>query len=519
MHLKGFLAAIFAVSVTCAPSYVLAETITLNSSLSLQYTPRVEGDALVSDFDDGVIPVLISETHLDYSDSWERIRSGFKMDTLDDPLVARHEQWYTSRPEYMARMTERAHRYLFYIIEEVERRDMPTEIALLPIIESAFNPSAYSVGRAAGIWQFIPSTAKIFGMERNWWSDERRDIISATRGALDYLQKLHNQFNDWQLALAAYNWGEGAVARAMEHNRRNGKPTNYSSLKMPDETRNYVPKLLAIKNIINNPTQFGVTLHPIPNRPYFATVTTGSHIDVKLAAKLADISEEEFMALNPSHNRPVILQEEGDVLLLPINKIETFRTNLENHSEPLVTWQAYQTKKGERLDQLAPRFGLSVAKLRSINGLSQNAKLTNGQTLLVPAMGDSTDPFEAFNTDLVPNEPLPSRTIAYTVRKGDTLSGIAKRHGVSVARLKSWNNGVSNLRPGQKLAIIKNSSRSSTQKNSKTANKKSVTSHSGKSKVAATQSRSSTSSNKEAPKSVKLSYQSSQHKNNKTSPD
>jgi membrane-bound lytic murein transglycosylase D len=262
------------------------------------------------------------------SDLWQRIRNGFAMRELDSKLIANHEKWYARHPDYVTRMSERSQRYLYYITAEVERRGMPSEIALLPIIESAFNPGANSVARASGIWQFIPSTGKHFGMEQNWWYDGRRDIVGATNGALDYLQKLHDQFGDWELALAAYNWGENAVARAQAKNRKRGKPTNYASLTMPRETRNYVPKLLAIKNIVNDPSRYGLTLSRVPDEPYFAEVKPPRPIDVKLAAELAEISMEEFVALNPGHNRPVILQDSADVLLLPVDKVVTFLARL-----------------------------------------------------------------------------------------------------------------------------------------------------------------------------------------------
>lgn len=348
---------------------------------------------------------LTPEKSLAKQDVWQRIRAGFAMRDLDSPLVKKHEQWYASRPDYVARMTERARRYLYYIALEVERRGMPSEIALLPMIESAFNPIANSSARAAGIWQFMPTTGKNFGMQQNWWYDGRRDVISATTGALDYLERLHDMFGDWELALAAYNWGEGAVQRAQARNRRYGLPVNYGSLRMPDETRNYIPKLLAMKNIVSKPASFGLVLQNIPNQPYFAAITTARHIDLKLAAKLADISEEEFIALNPGHTRPVILQDDNDLILLPSDKVETFRANLESYSKPLVSWQAYQPKKGERLDQLAPRFGLSVDKLKSVNGLNRRG-LSTGQTLLVPINGEESETnnaeFSVFNMHLAP---------------------------------------------------------------------------------------------------------------------
>jgi membrane-bound lytic murein transglycosylase D len=322
---------------------------------------------------------------------WQRLRSGFTLPDMDSPLVARHEQWYANRPDYVARMMTRANRYLYYITLEVERRGMPNEIALLPMIESAYNPEANSSANASGIWQFIPSTGRQFGLQQNWWYDGRRDIISATTGALDYLQKLHNKFGDWELALAAYNWGEGAVQRAQEYNRKRGLGIDYASLKMPDETRNYLPKLFAIKNIVTHPARFGLTLPNINDQPYFATVAAEKQIDAELIARLADISQEEFSALNPAHTRPVILQNHGEMILLPVDKIETFRSNLDSYDKPLVSWQTYRATQAESLDNLAPRFGLSVEKLKLINGLSTQTQLIAGETLLVPLNGDTTD--------------------------------------------------------------------------------------------------------------------------------
>ena len=407
---------------------------------------------------------LIQDDDLALNDLWTRIRGGFAMRDLDSPLIARHEQWYAKRPDYVARMTDRARRYLYYITGEVERRGMPSEIALLPMIESAFNPGAYSTASASGIWQFIPSTGKHFGMQQNWWYDGRRDVVSATTGALDYLQKLHDMFGDWELALAAYNWGEGAVQRAQARNRKRGLPVNYSSLKMPDETRNYLPKLLAVKNIIANPASFGLVLQDIPNEPYFTAVATAKHIDVKLAAQLADISMEEFVALNPAHNRPVILGENSDLILLPIDKVETFRANLETYDKPLVSWQPYQPKKGERLDQLAPKLGLSVETLKSVNGISSRSNVSTGQTLLVPVNGEESETdseFEAFNMHLRPYATGATRTVSHKVRKGETLSSIARKYRVSIAKLKSWNEGVSKAKAGQMLTIVKAPARKS----------------------------------------------------------
>lgn len=401
---------------------------------------------------------LIPEDELDRGGLWDRLRSGFTLQEIDSPLIAKHEQWYANRPDYVARMMERAHRYLYYITSEVERRGMPSEIALLPMIESGFNPKANSTSKASGIWQFMPTTGRNFGLRQNWWYDGRRDIIGATTGALDYLDKLHTMFGDWELALAAYNWGEGAVQRAQEKNRRKGLPVNYANLNLPDETRNYLPKLLAIKNIIDHPSSFGLTLADIPNKPYFAAVATTRHIDVELAAQLAEISKEEFIALNPAHNRPVILHDNSDFILLPVDKVGTFQSNLGNYDKPLVSWQAYHAKKGERLDHLAPRFGLSLERLRSVNGLSAHTRVSSDETLLVPLNGEAPEnegEFEAFNMHLHPVHEVQrdSATLKYTVQDGDTLDKLAARYHVSIATLRNWNSQWKHVRPGQKLNV------------------------------------------------------------------
>lgn len=376
------------------------------------------------------------------------------MQASDSKLVTRYEQWYARQPDYVERMTERARRYLYFITEEVEKRGMPSEIALLPMIESAFNPGAMSSARASGIWQFIPSTGKNFGMQQNWWYDGRRDVINATRGALDYLQKLHDQFGAWDLALAAYNCGENSVMRAQARNRKQHKPTNYASLRLPKETRGYVPKLMAVKNIIDHPEKFGLVLTDIPNKPYFSEVTTTRHIDVELAAEMAGISMEEFAALNPAHNRPVILQKEDEVLLLPVENVAIFRTNLERASQPLVSWQACPTKKGENLEEVALRYGITPEKLRSVNGIHRSIKVSNGQTLLVPLNGEQPETeFTAFNTNLPPTDNSLLNAIRHIVRRGDTLSGIARRYHVRLASLKSWNRGVRLLHPGQHILV------------------------------------------------------------------
>jgi membrane-bound lytic murein transglycosylase D len=312
--------------------------------------------------------------------------------------------------------------------------------------------------RAAGIWQFIPSTGKRYGLQQNWWYDGRRDVRAATRAALDYLQNLYNAFGDWELALAAYNWGEGGVQRAVEKNRAKGRPTDYLSLKMPKETLNYLPKLQAVKNIVSDPVLFGIKLEPIPNRPYFTVVSAPPHIDVEKAAKLADVSVEEFRSLNPAHTRPVITPVANRQLLVPVDKAELFNANLENNDEPLVSWQTYQLKKGEKLESVAHKFGIGVQRLKVVNGLNGRKRGPRpGQMLLVPMEDEEAesnlDETYASADFQAPPDDYRGRTI-YRVRRGDTLASVARRYGASPASIKAWNGlKSSRLRAGQRLTI------------------------------------------------------------------
>ena len=445
-----------------APEEVRTETIpaaSLNPPLAVpSATPALDQPSIIS-----IEPAPTSATPLlkaaeslgdPQRDLWARIRVGFALSELDSALVQENETWYAKRPEYVERMLDRSKRYMFYIVEEVEKRGMPTEIALLPMIESAFNPKAYSRSHAAGIWQFIPSTGRHFGLSQNWWVDSRRDVIAATDAALDYLQKLHNMFGSWELALAAYNWGEGSVSRAIAKNKARGEPTDYLSLRMPNETRQYVPRLMAIKNLIAAPSNFGIDLGVVPNQPYFAQITLTQHIDVALAAKLSDTTLDEFTSLNPHYNRPVIQAKQPVTLLLPVDKAEVFASNLENYGKPLVSWQPYHAKRGEKLDAIASRHGISSARLKDANGIQlKRGRLASNQVLLVP--GTSGAKLETATFTEIKTESL---TLAngrvYSVRKGDTLLSIAKRHGVKAEQIKAWNNLKSNrLARNQKLNV------------------------------------------------------------------
>ena len=408
-------------------------------------------------------------------DLWQRIRVGFLMEPLETRLVVEHEDWYTNRPEYIKRFVDRGSRYLHYIVEQVERRNMPMEVALLPVIESAFTPKAYSRAKASGLWQFIPSTGKNYGLTQDWWRDNRNDVVAATDAALNYLQKLHDQFGNWELAFAAYNCGEGCVARAIAYNQKRGLPVDYLSLKLPPETRNYVPKLIAVKNIVLSPTTYGIEIDSIPNQPYFTTVRAPARIDVKVAAKLAGMTEEEFVALNPAHNKPVAVANTG-TLVVPLDKAEMFRANLEAYDKPLVSWTQYQARRGESLDAIAHRHGLTTLQLRAANDsvkLDKKGRLRAAGPVLVPMRMAAGTP---------PASPQPARVAAlsvptasaggttrsvaiaatthapggtYVVRAGDTLYAIAKRFNTAVETLLTLNklSARSILQPGLRLKL------------------------------------------------------------------
>ena len=392
-------------------------------------------------------------------DIWERIRRGFGMPDLDNDLVRNREQWYASRPDYMLRMTERSRPYLFHIVEELERRQMPMELALLPFIESAFNPQAVSSAKAAGMWQFMPATGKFFDLKQNLFRDERRDVLESTRAALDYLQKLHSMFGDWHLALAAYNWGEGSVGRALARNKAKGLPLTYSDLRMPNETRFYVPKLQAIKNIVAQPEAFNTQLPLIQNHPYFKSVAIDRDIDVAMAAKLANVSLEDFKALNPAMNRPVILAAGTPQILLPWDNAQVFESNMQaNPERRLSSWTAWQAPRTMRAQEVAKQVGMTTEQLRSVNGIPARMLVKTGSTLLVPRQGkldnDVTEHL-ADNGHLLLAPEVVLRKIRVKARSGDTLARLASRHGVSAANLADWNRLKPNasLSKGQSVTI------------------------------------------------------------------
>lgn len=393
------------------------------------------------------------------NDIWDRIRRGFAMQDLEGTLVDDRTQWYAQRPEYMERMVGRSSRYLYHIVEELEQRKMPTELALLPFVESAFNPQAQSTAKAAGMWQFIPSTGKSYNLKQNMFRDERRDVLASTDAALDYLARLYDMFGDWHLALAAYNWGEGAVSRAIARNQARGLPTDYASLPMPNETRYYVPKLQAVKNIIANPAAYGVKLPEIPDHPYFVTVTTSRDIDVNLAAKLADMSVEEFKALNPSFNRPVILGASNPQILLPFDNAERFQYNLNTYRGGLSSWAAVTVDSRERVESLAARLNVDADTLREINSIPKGMRLKAGSTVMIPRSGRHDQDISATLADsaMLAMEPdLPdARRVVVRASRRDTVASVARRYGVSAGQVQSWNKlSGTKLVAGQSLVLM-----------------------------------------------------------------
>ncbi len=393
-------------------------------------------------------------------DVWERIRRGFAMPDLRTRAAADSTRWYAARPDYIGRMAARANLYLFHIVEEIERRGMPTELALLPFVESAMQPEAVSSARAAGLWQFIPSTGRLYQLEQNLWLDQRRDVLESTRAALDYLQKLYDEFGDWHLALAAYNCGEGCVGRALQRARARKQPTAYPNLRLPRETLGYVPKLQAMKNIVRDPAGHGLELPAIRNEPYFAVVRKTRDIDIETAARLAEMPLEQFRALNPSFNRPVIVGAGEANLLLPAENAEVFVANLaayEATGQALASWTTYTVGSTDTVENIAARVGVSAEHLREANRIPRQHRLAAGSTILIPrdeTMADDIAPeYLAAALALVP-ERSAQRVITYRVRRGDTLTAVARRYRVSVDEIVELNRLRSrNLFVGQRLNI------------------------------------------------------------------
>ena len=386
---------------------------------------------------------------------WDRLFALFRLPEVDHPSVRRELRWYVSHPEYLERVQKRARPYLYTIVSEIERHQLPGELALLPVVESAFKPDAYSRMRAAGLWQFIPSTGKLYGLKQNWWIDLRRDVHASTQAAIRYLKKLHTDFHgDWLLALAAYNAGEGTVMRAIRRNHRLHRPTDFWHLRLPRETRSYVPKLLAVARVFANAKAYGIPLIPIPNRPLYAEVQLDSQIDLNLAAELAEMPLEELYRLNPGYRRWATAPDGPHRLILPLEKVELFQERLAKLPESRrIRWERHRVRRGETLSQIAQRYHTSMSVIRHANRLKGN-RIYPGQPLVIPVVQDVSEALLA-RLKKIPVRPYVPPVKIHVVRRGDTLWKIARRYGVGVKQLARWNriNPKRPLRPGQRLRI------------------------------------------------------------------
>ncbi|MBR7746540.1 transglycosylase SLT domain-containing protein [Undibacterium baiyunense] len=412
------------------------------------------------------------------SDLWNRIRHGYAIPNLDNHLVTYQTNWYSSRIDYLLRIIQRGSRYLYHVVDALDKRGMPTDLALLPFIESAFNPNAISTAKASGMWQFMPATGRDFNLRQNIFKDDRRGVLDSTEAALDYLQRLYNMFGDWQLALAAYNWGEGSVQRAIKRQQAMGLPIDFDSLSalMPNETKNYVPKLQAVKNIIGHPEQFNVVLPRLDNEPYFTSVKNEKDIDVHLAAKLAELPLSEFKALNPQFNRPVITGGGNTSILLPIENASVYESNFMSWKGAYSSWTTLSVNKSERVESLANRFGYKPDVVREVNAIPAKMVVKAGSTILVPktAKSPETDIPQEIAEDaqlrierVVPN----TRKLVIKAGKKDSLASIAKRHKLSIADIKAWNDlSRDQIKPGQKL-VLHLASQSSKQASKQRTNK------------------------------------------------
>jgi membrane-bound lytic murein transglycosylase D len=393
---------------------------------------------------------------------WQRLREGFALPDLDTGLVQKWEQWYARDPAYVQRMAERSGRYLFHVVEEVQRRGLPTELALLPFIESGFNPQALSRAAASGMWQFMPDTGTDFELRQNVFRDDRRDVLASTRAALDYLQQLHGMFGDWRLALAAYNWGQGNLTRAIARNQRAGLATDYLSLgaRMPQETREYVPKLQAIENIVVRPEDFGLSLPELGDQPYFLSVPIERDIDVALVARLAGMSIEEFKQLNPQLNKPLILAAGTPQVLLPYDNANRFIAGLSQHEEQLASWTAWVAPRNLSAAQAAGQLGIGEDELRELNHIPKRMLIKRGSTLLVPRAAHAEDVAEHIadhgTLALVPDLPPLRRLYFRAGRKGDSVVAVARRYRVNATQLAQWN-GLrigGRFKAGQRIVVM-----------------------------------------------------------------
>lgn len=405
---------------------------------------------------------------LETGSAWARLRAGLRLDKhQSSPQIDKELDWYRNHPAFLFKVTQRSERYLQYVVATIEQRNMPAELALLPFIESAYDPFALSRSGAAGLWQFIPGTGSKFGLTQNDAFDGRRDVVASTNAALNYLQMLHDQFNgDWLLAVAAYNFGEGNIQKAVDANRRQGKPTDFWSLSIREETRTYVPRMLALARIVEDPHRYGVTLYHVPDRAYFASVDTYGPIDLPKAADLAGISVDEMRKLNPGLRRAASSSKSVRTLLVPADTADRFQQRLAQipPGQRLSgqSFEDYRVQGGDTLLSISRKFGVTPDAIRSANRLDDNS-VGEGQTLLIPGGQQQADTIGKTSSTPVstassaPANPATANyaTATHTVKAGETLWQIARIHGVKPADIQRWNGLTANaaLHPGQRLTL------------------------------------------------------------------
>jgi len=396
------------------------------------------------------------------TDLWDRIRLGYQLHPTMNKRVEQQLKWYAKHPEYMNRVAKRGERYMYHIVEQVEARDLPMELALLPIVESAFDPFAYSHGRASGIWQFIPGTGKMLGLKQNWWYDGRRDIVASTDAALRYLESLNRRFDgDWMLALASYNSGSGNVSKSMRKNRKRGKATDFWSLDLPRETEAYVPKLIALSMLIADPEKYGLDLYSIADTPYFEVIDTESQIDLAQAAELSGLDMDALYHLNPAFNRWATDPQGPHKLLVPLENANSLREGLAQiPKEQRVTWERYTIREGDSLSTIAAKYKISARSLKAINDID-GTFIRAGKTLMVPvAAADVRHYSQSLDQRLHNRRSTSAKTangtrVDHRVQTGDSLWTISQKYNVSTKSIARWNNmaPADPIYPGQTLAV------------------------------------------------------------------
>lgn len=401
-------------------------------------------------------PVVVDAAEVE--DLWQRIQLQLSFNVPQTRPIVEQRNYYTSHQAYLDRVASRAQPFLYFIVQEIEKRNMPLELALLPIVESAFDPFAYSHAAASGMWQFMPATGKRFGLKQNFWYDGRRDVIASTRAALDYLQYLHDTLEgDWLNAIAAYNSGEGRIMGAIKRNKKKRLPTDFWSLDLPAETTSYVPKLLALVDILKRPDDFDIVWKFIPNESKIKTVEIKGQIDLAIAADMAGLKVSELQALNPGFNQWATDPDGPHYLVLPQAKVTDFEQKLASTpSNNLMRWHRYTVVAGDTIGKIAKNYSTDIAAIQRINKLKGNT-IRLGQHLLVPvaALDDKNYDLSAPNRVAKAQQKVSGNKLDYTVQQGDTLWDISREHKISVEQLAKWN-GIAQRAPlklGQKLVI------------------------------------------------------------------